>query len=111
MKHIHLKGNYKKEFAFQRNQSSPGTNPKSAWSILAALLQSRLTECECHVRAASCRNEHGSGLDRTGSGLKPIFAGQDLIGLHFFENWRLRTGSDWKKFCWFNVIILKISKY
>ena len=35
-------------------------------------------------------------LDRTGSGLKPIF--------------RIRTGSDWEKLCCFNVIILTISK-
>ena len=30
------------------------------------------------------RDEHGSGLDRTGSGLKPILADQDWIGLHLF---------------------------
>jgi len=30
------------------------------------------------------RDEHGSGLDRTGSGLKSILAGQDWIGLQFF---------------------------
>jgi len=29
---------------------------------------------------------------------------------NFFENWRIRTGSDWENFCYFNVIILKISK-
>jgi len=31
------------------------------------------------------RDEHGSGLDRTGSGLKPILADQDWIGLQFFS--------------------------
>jgi len=37
----------------------------------------------------SIRGEHGSGLDRTASGLTPILAGSDCI---FFENWR--TGLD-----------------
>jgi len=47
---------------------------------------------------------------------------QDWIGLdqdwsqfgsdcNFFQNWRIRTGSDWENFCCFNVIILKISKF
>jgi len=44
----------------------------------------------------SPRDEHGSGMDRTGSGLKPIFAGQDWIGLD--QDWSQflpdRTGSD-----------------
>ena len=35
----------------------------------------------------SSRDEHGSGLDRTGSGLKPI--------------WPDRFGSDWENFCCF----------
>jgi len=30
------------------------------------------------------KDEHGSGLDWAGSGLKPIFAGQGWIGLQFF---------------------------
>ena len=48
------------------------------------------------------RNEHGSGLDRTGSGLKS--------DCNFFENWRIRTGSDWENIFCFNVIILNVSK-
>jgi len=56
------------------------------------------------------RDEHGSGLDRTGSGLKPILAGQDWIGQQFFQNWRIRIGSDWEIFCCFDVIIPTISK-
>ena len=43
------------------------------------------------------RDEHGSGLDRTGSGLKPIFG-------------RIRAGSDWQNFSCIYVIILNISK-
>ena len=52
-------------------------------------------------------NEHGSGLDRTGSGLTPISAGTRL---QFF--WKLadRTGSDWENFWCFCAIILNISK-
>ena len=55
------------------------------------------------------RDEHGSGLDRTGSGLKPILAGSGLDRTEIFvkmggsgrdrtdnfcENGRIRTGSD-----------------
>jgi len=36
---------------------------------------------------------------------------QDWIGLQFFENWRIRTGSDWENVCFFNVIILKYQKF
>ena len=37
----------------------------------------------------------GSGLDRTGSGLKPILVGSGLDRTAiFFENWRNRTGSN-----------------
>ena len=52
-------------------------------------------------------DEHGSGLDRTGSGLTPISAGTRL---QFF--WKLadRTGSDWENFWCFCAIILNISK-
>jgi len=32
------------------------------------------------------------------------------IGLHCFEIWRIRTGSDSENFCCFNVIILKTPK-
>jgi len=38
------------------------------------------------------RDEHGSGLDRTGSGLKPILAGQDWIGQQFFSK---LADQDW----------------
>ena len=59
----------------------------------------------------SSRDELGSGLDWTGSGLKPILAGTGLDRIAIcFENWRIRTGSDWENFCCICVIILKISK-
>ena len=35
---------------------------------------------------------------------------QDWIGLNFFQNWWIRTGSDWENFCYFDALILKISK-
>jgi len=41
--------------------------------------------------AVHSRVEHGSGLDRTGS------------DCNFFENWRIRTGSDWENFSYFDV--------
>ena len=48
---------------------------------------------------ATTRDEHGSELDRTGSGLKPILAGSGLDRTaSFFENWRIRTGSDSEHF-------------
>jgi len=51
-----------------------------------------------------CRDEHGSGL-------KPnIFRIRTGSDCNFFENWRMKTGSDWKIFCCFIVNILKISK-
>jgi len=28
---------------------------------------------------------------------------QDWVGLQYFWSWRIRTGSDWEKFCCFNV--------
>jgi len=49
------------------------------------------------------RDEHGQdwiGLDQNWSQFWPD---QDWIGLHFFENWRIRTGSDWENFCCFDV--------
>jgi len=52
-------------------------------------------------------DQHWIGLDQDWSQFWPD---QDWIGLQFFENWRIRTGSDWENFCRFNVIILKISK-
>jgi len=45
---------------------------------------------------AVTRDEHGSGLDRTGSGLKPIVAGSGL--------------DQTEKMCCFDVIILTTSK-
>jgi len=35
---------------------------------------------------------------------------QDWIGLQFFGDWRIRTGSDWENIFCFNVIILNVSK-
>ena len=49
------------------------------------------------------RDEHGSGL-------KQFWLDQYCVELQFFENWRIRTGSDWENFCYFNVIILKTPK-
>jgi len=46
---------------------------------------------------ARIRTEVDFGRIRTGS------------DCNFFQNWRIRTGSDWENFCCFNVIILKIS--
>jgi len=47
------------------------------------------------------------GLDQDWSQFWPD---QDWIGLHFFEDWRIRTGSDWEHIFCFNVIILNLSK-
>jgi len=44
------------------------------------------------VRVQSCRDEHGSGLDRTGSGLKTILAGSGLDRTANF--WKL-ANQDW----------------
>jgi len=46
---------------------------------------------------------------RAGSGLKPILAGSGL-DCKCFENWQIRTGSDWENVYYVNVIILNISK-
>ena len=55
------------------------------------------------------RDEHGSGLDRTGSGLKPIFAGSGLDRTPIF----LKIGGSGldrtEKNC-FGAIILTASK-
>ena len=40
------------------------------------------------------RDEHGSGLDRTRSGLKTILAGSGLDRTAIFLNWWIRTGSE-----------------
>jgi len=78
--------------------------------ILVALQHYKMNDTQTSFTLC-CRDEHGSGLDRTGSGLKPILAGSELDRTAiFFQNWRIRTGSDWEYFCCFNVIILKISK-
>ena len=44
---------------------------------------------------------------RTEANFGRIRAGSDC---NFFQNWRIRTGSDSENFCYFSVIILKISK-
>jgi len=44
-----------------------------------------------HIQVVS-RDEHGSGLERIGSELKPILAGQDWIGLQFFSK---LADQDW----------------
>ena len=49
----------------------------------------------------------GSDWIRTETTFCRIRTGSDC---YFFENGRIRTGSDWEIFCCFNVIILKISK-
>jgi len=49
----------------------------------------------------------GSDWFRTEANFGRIRIGSDCI---FFENWRIRAGSDWENFCCFNVIILNISK-
>jgi len=57
------------------------------------------------------RDEHGQdwiGLDQDWSQFWP---NQDWIGLHFFFNWRIRTGSDWENFSFIYVIILNIPKF
>jgi len=54
-----------------------------------------------------CRDEHGSGLNGTGSGLKPILARSGL------DHTAKLADQGWiglRNFCSFNVIILKISK-
>jgi len=50
--------------------------------------------------ALACRDEHGSGLDQDWSQFWPD---QDWIGLQFFENWRIRIGSGWENYCYFNL--------
>jgi len=56
------------------------------------------------------RDEHGSGLDRTGSRLKPILAGAGLDRTAFFLI--VRSGLDQtEKICYFNEIIQPVSKY
>jgi len=42
---------------------------------------------------------------RTEANFGRIRTGSDC---NFFQNWRIRTGSDWENFCCFDVIILKI---
>jgi len=56
------------------------------------------------------RDEHGSGLDRTGSGLKPILAGSGLDRIAIFSKLAKQDGIGMRIFCCFDVIILKISK-
>jgi len=68
----------------------------AAWSSLTHTAQQRWAR----IRTGSDwirtdANISGTGLDRTAS---------------FFQNWRIRTGSDSENFCCFHVIILKISK-
>jgi len=53
------------------------------------------------------RIRSGSDWIKTETNFGRIRAGSDC---NSFENWRIRTGSDWENFCCFNVIILKISK-
>ena len=59
---------------------------------------------------ALCRDKHGSGLDRTASGLKAILAGSGLdrttIVLKIGESGLDRT----EKICCFDVIFLTASK-
>jgi len=47
------------------------------------------TFCMFAGDAVLTRDDHGSGL-------KAILAGSDS---NFFEDWRIRTGSHWGKFC------------
>ena len=49
----------------------------------------------------------GSDWIRTETNFGRIRTGSDS---NFFHNWGIRTGSDWEDVCYFNVIILKISK-
>jgi len=49
----------------------------------------------------------GSDWIRTEANFGRSRSGSDC---NFFQNWWIRTGSDWVNFCCFNVIILKISK-
>ena len=49
----------------------------------------------------------GSDWIRTEANFGWIRTGSDC---NFFENWRIRTGSDWESFLCFYVIILNISK-
>jgi len=45
--------------------------------ILVALQHYKMNDTQTSFTLC-CRDEHGSGLDRTGSGLKPILAGSEL---------------------------------
>jgi len=55
------------------------------------------------------RDERGSGSDliRTDANFGKIGTGSNC---NFFQNWRIRTESDWENFFWFKVMILNISK-
>jgi len=57
------------------------------------------------------RDKHEPGLDRTELRSEANF-GQIRTGsdCYFFENWRIKTGSDWEHFCCVNVIIVPASK-
>jgi len=49
----------------------------------------------------------GSDWIRTEANFGRIMTGSDC---NFFDNWRIRTGSDWENIFCFNVIILNVSK-
>ena len=49
------------------------------------------TPTQCHTLVI-LRDEHGSGLDRTGSGLKPILAGSELDRTAIFSK---LANQDW----------------
>ena len=77
-----------------------------AKAIFPTLFQNRWTKRRYKIWPQT-RDEHGSGLDQDWSQFWP---NQDWIGLQFFQNWPIGTGSDRENFCCCNVIILKISK-
>ena len=56
------------------------------------------------------RDDHGSGLDLTGSGLKPILAGSELERTAFFFKIGGSGLDRTEKICCFDVIILTTSK-
>jgi len=58
----------------------------------------------------SARDEHRSGLDRTGSGLKPILAGSGLYRTAIFFKIGGSGLDQTEKICCFDVIILTTSK-
>jgi len=78
------------------------------------------------------RDEHGSGLDRTGSGLKPVLAGSGLdrtviilkiggsgldrtekilvvIRFYRFAKWQSMFCHQWRKLCWDYFAIRTVS--